>query len=43
MGEDLEAREAVRAAYQAYYRRLVATLYGLTGDHGEAQDLVQEA
>jgi RNA polymerase sigma-70 factor (ECF subfamily) len=33
----------VRQAYQAYYRRLVATLYGLTADHGEAQDLVQEA
>jgi RNA polymerase sigma-70 factor, ECF subfamily len=43
VSEDLEAREAVRAAYQAYYRRLVATLYGLTADHGEAQDLVQEA
>lgn len=43
MGEDLEAREAVRAAYQAHYRRLVATLYGLTADHAEAQDLVQEA
>jgi RNA polymerase sigma-70 factor (ECF subfamily) len=43
VADDLEAREAVRAAYQAYYRRLVATLYGLTADHGEAQDLVQEA
>lgn len=43
MSDDLEAREAVRGAYQAYYRRLVATLYGLTGDHAEAQDLVQEA
>jgi RNA polymerase sigma-70 factor, ECF subfamily len=43
MSDDLEAREAVRAAYQAYYRRLVATLYGLTADHSEAQDLVQEA
>jgi RNA polymerase sigma-70 factor, ECF subfamily len=43
VSDDLEAREAVRAAYQAYYRRLFATLYGLTGDHGEAQDLVQEA
>ena len=43
MSDDLEAREAVRGAYQAYYRRLVATLYGLTGDHSEAQDLVQEA
>ncbi len=43
MSDELEAREAVRQAYQAYYRRLVAALYGLTGDHGEAQDLVQEA
>jgi RNA polymerase sigma-70 factor (ECF subfamily) len=43
VSDDLEAREAVRGAYQAYYRRLVATLYGLTGDHSEAQDLVQEA
>jgi RNA polymerase sigma-70 factor (ECF subfamily) len=41
--DELEAREAVRQAYQAYYRRLVATLYGLTSDHAEAQDLVQEA
>ena len=30
-------------AYQAHYRRLVAALYGLTGDYAEAQDLVQEA
>ena len=43
MSDELEAREAVRAAYQAFYRRLVATLYGLTADHAEAQDLVQEA
>jgi RNA polymerase sigma-70 factor (ECF subfamily) len=39
----LEAREAVRQAYQAYYRRLVAALYALTADFAEAQDLVQEA
>jgi RNA polymerase sigma-70 factor, ECF subfamily len=43
MPEELEAREAVRQAYQAYYRRLVAALYALTGDYAEAQDLVQEA
>ncbi len=43
MGDELEAREAVRQAYQAHYRRLVAALYALTGDHAEAQDLVQEA
>jgi len=40
---ELEAREAVRQAYQAHYRRLVAAMYALTGDHAEAQDLVQEA
>jgi RNA polymerase sigma-70 factor, ECF subfamily len=43
VGDELEAREAVRQAYQAHYRRLVAALYALTGDHAEAQDLVQEA
>jgi RNA polymerase sigma-70 factor (ECF subfamily) len=43
VGEELEAREAVRDAYEAHYRRLVAALYALTGDHAEAQDLVQEA
>ncbi len=43
MSDEQAAREAIRQAYQAYYRRLVATMYGLTGDHGEAQDLVQEA
>jgi len=43
VGEELEAREAVRQAYQAHYRRLVAALYALTADHAEAQDLVQEA
>ncbi|HKS99120.1 MAG TPA: SigE family RNA polymerase sigma factor [Rugosimonospora sp.] len=40
---ELEAREAVRQAYEAYYRRLVAALYALTADFAEAQDLVQEA
>ena len=43
MADELEAREAVRQAYQAHYRRLVAALYALTGDYAEAQDLVQEA
>jgi RNA polymerase sigma-70 factor, ECF subfamily len=42
-GEELEAREAVRQAYSAYYRRLVAAVYALTGDYSDAQDLVQEA
>jgi RNA polymerase sigma-70 factor (ECF subfamily) len=43
VGDELEAREAVRQAYQAHYRRLVAALYALTADYAEAQDLVQEA
>src|SRR3569833_584138 len=43
VGEELEAREAVRQAYQAHYRRLVAALYALTADYSEAQDLVSEA
>jgi RNA polymerase sigma-70 factor (ECF subfamily) len=43
MGDELEGREAVRAAYSAHYRRLVAALYALTGDYGDAQELVQEA
>jgi RNA polymerase sigma-70 factor (ECF subfamily) len=42
-GEEREAQEAVRQAYSAHYRRLVAALYGLTGDYSDAQDLVQEA
>jgi RNA polymerase sigma-70 factor (ECF subfamily) len=43
VSDELEAREAVREAYSAYYRRLVAALYGMTGDYAEAQDVVQEA
>lgn len=43
VADELEAREAVREAYSAYYRRLVAALYGMTGDYAEAQDVVQEA
>jgi RNA polymerase sigma-70 factor (ECF subfamily) len=43
MSDELEAHEAVREAYLAHYRRLVAALYALTGDHAEAQDVVQEA
>jgi RNA polymerase sigma-70 factor, ECF subfamily len=43
VSDELEAREAVRQAYSAYYRRLVAALYGMTGDYSEAQDVVQEA
>jgi RNA polymerase sigma-70 factor (sigma-E family) len=39
----MDAAELVREAYQAHYRRLVAQVYGLTGDLAEAQDVVQEA
>ena len=39
----MEGHDAVRAAYQAYYKRLVVLAYGLIGDLEEAQDLVQEA
>jgi RNA polymerase sigma-70 factor (ECF subfamily) len=37
--DELEFREI----FEASYRRLVVQLYGLTGDAGEAEDLVQEA
>lgn len=39
----MDATEAVRQAYHAHYRRLVAQLYGLTGSFPEAEDVVQEA
>ncbi|MEV6521877.1 sigma-70 family RNA polymerase sigma factor [Longispora sp. NPDC051575] len=39
----MDATEAVRQAYHAHYRRLVAQLYGLTGSFVEAEDVVQEA
>lgn len=38
----MSGHEAVREAYHLYYRRLVAAVYGLTGNHAEAQDIVQE-
>jgi RNA polymerase sigma-70 factor (ECF subfamily) len=38
----VDATEAIRQAYQAYYRRLVAQFYALTADLPEAQDVVQE-
>lgn len=38
----MSGHEAVREAYHLYYRRLVAAVYGLTGNHAEAQDVVQE-
>lgn len=36
-------REALHDLYAGSYRRLVLQLYPLTGDLGEAQDVVQEA
>ena len=33
----------IGAVFAASYRRLVVQLYGVTGDAGEAEDLVQEA
>jgi RNA polymerase sigma factor (sigma-70 family) len=39
----MSAAEAVRLAYEAYYRRLVVQVFGLTGDLADAQDAVQEA
>ncbi len=36
-------REFVREVYDRSYRRLVAQLYGICGDLGEAEDAVQEA
>jgi len=41
-GAQVSGTEAVREAYHLYYRRLVAAVYGLVGDHAEAQDIVQE-
>jgi RNA polymerase sigma factor (sigma-70 family) len=39
----VDAEDAVRQAYQVYYRRLVTQVFGLTGDLAEAEDAVQEA
>jgi RNA polymerase sigma-70 factor (ECF subfamily) len=39
----VEATDAVRAAYEADYRSLVAQVFALTGDLAEAQDVVHEA
>jgi len=41
-GAQVSGTEAVREAYHLYYRRLVAAVYGLVGDHAKAQDIVQE-
>jgi RNA polymerase sigma factor (sigma-70 family) len=42
-GASQRCAEAVRLAYEAYYRRLVVQVFGLTGDLADAQDAVQEA
>jgi RNA polymerase sigma-70 factor (ECF subfamily) len=39
----VDAGEAVRQAYQVYYRRLVGQVFGLIGELAEAEDAVQEA
>ncbi|MEU4424280.1 RNA polymerase sigma factor [Actinoplanes sp. NPDC024001] len=39
----MDAEEAVRQAYEAYYRRLVTQIFGLVGDLAEAEDAVHEA
>jgi RNA polymerase sigma factor (sigma-70 family) len=39
----VDADEAVRQAYQLYYGRLVAQVFGLIGELTEAEDAVQDA
>ena len=39
----MSAAEAGHRAYEAYFRRLVGQVFGLTGDLADAQDAVQEA
>jgi RNA polymerase sigma factor (sigma-70 family) len=39
----VDAEESVRQAYEIYYARLVAQVFGLIGDLTEAEDAVQEA
>ena len=39
----MDAENAVRQAYEAYYRRLVTQVAGLVGDLAEAEDAVHEA
>ncbi|AUG77265.1 RNA polymerase sigma24 factor [Kitasatospora sp. MMS16-BH015] len=43
MGGDRGAEDEFRAFYESAYGHLVAHLYALTGDLGEAQDAAQEA
>ena len=38
-----QARVSLQQVFDASYRRLVVQLYGVVGDAGEAEDLVQEA
>jgi RNA polymerase sigma-70 factor (sigma-E family) len=40
---DVDEQEQVREVYAASAGRLVAQLFGMTGDFAEAQDVVQEA
>jgi RNA polymerase sigma-70 factor (ECF subfamily) len=42
-GGRVDAEDAVRRAYQIYYRQLVGQVFGLVGDLAEAEDAVQEA
>jgi DNA-directed RNA polymerase specialized sigma24 family protein len=42
-GVRVDEREQVRQVYAVSAGRLVAQLYGMTGDYAEAQDVVQEA
>jgi RNA polymerase sigma-70 factor (ECF subfamily) len=42
-GVRVDAEDAVRQAYQVYYQRLVAQVFGLVGELAEAEDAVQEA
>ncbi|GAA4604598.1 RNA polymerase sigma-70 factor (ECF subfamily) [Actinoplanes octamycinicus] len=39
----MDTEDAVRQAYQVFYRRLVTQVFGLVGDLAEAEDAVQEA
>jgi RNA polymerase sigma factor (sigma-70 family) len=42
-GASVDDEDGVRQAYEAYYQRLVAQVFGLIGDLAEAEDAVQEA
>ncbi|MEU1686512.1 SigE family RNA polymerase sigma factor [Micromonospora sp. NPDC005707] len=42
-GDDVEPQQQIRQVYATSAARLVAQVYGMTGDYAEAQDVVQEA